>query len=289
VSTPLAGSIQAATSPALPDGEASSRNGYVDLLRTASIVAVVFGHWLATGVHQQGGHVEGIDVLSVISWGGWVTLLLQVVPVFFLVGGYANAVSWRRHDADGVAWSSWVRDRVLRLLTPTCAYVAVVALVVLGGQLFGSDPRTLEQAAWALSLHLWFLGAYMVILLCTPALYAAHRRWGLRVPITMALLAAIIDTGVVDASWHVVGWANYLLVWGTFHQLGFGWQDRTFRGRPAVALAVGAVSLLIGLIWLGPYPVSMVGVPAAHIQNASPPSDGTTGVRAGPDRHRDCL
>jgi hypothetical protein len=69
------------------------------------------------------------------------------------------------------------------------------------------------------------------------------------------------------------GWANYLLVWRTFHQLGFAWQDRavTIRRRP-ILLAVGAIVVLPVLIWWRPYPVSMVGVPGARIQNASPPS-----------------
>jgi len=37
-------------------------------------------------------------------------------------------------------------------------------------------------------------------------------------------------------------------------------------------LTVGAIAVLVALIWWGPYPVSMVGVPGARIQNASPPS-----------------
>jgi surface polysaccharide O-acyltransferase-like enzyme len=254
------------------DAKAGVRNGYVDLLRAVSIVAVVLGHWLATGVRRQRGHVVGVDALSVVSWSGWLTLLLQVVPVFFLVGGYANAASWTRQQEAGELWPAWVRDRVLRLLIPTCGYVAFVALVLVAGQLQHSDTQTLEQAAWALTLHLWFLAAYLVILLLTPALYAAHRRWGLQVPVAMALLAIAIDTGVVDASWHVVGWANYLLVWGSFHQLGFSWHDGLLRGRRPWLLAIGAVTLLVTLIWWGPYPVSMVGVPGAHIENASPPS-----------------
>jgi hypothetical protein len=70
-----------------------------------------------------------------------------------------------------------------------------------------------------------------------------------------------------------VGWVNYLLVWGVFHQLGFAWQDGTFRQwwRPA-GLAVISMGALVALVWWGPYPVSMVGVPGARIQNASPPS-----------------
>jgi hypothetical protein len=39
-----------------------------------------------------------------------------------------------------------------------------------------------------------------------------------------------------------------------------------------LVLATAALFALVALIWWGPYPVSMVGVPGARIQNASPPS-----------------
>jgi hypothetical protein len=140
-------------------------------------------------------------------------------------------------------------------------------------ELAHANPLALAQAGWGVALHLWFLSAYLVVLLCTPALYAAHRRWGLWVPIAMCAAAVAIDAGVVDGHWHVIGWANYLLVWGTFHQLGFAWSDRTMtdRGRP-ILLAAGSALVLFALIRWGGYPVSMVGVPGARIQNASPPS-----------------
>jgi fucose 4-O-acetylase-like acetyltransferase len=249
------------------------RNGYADLLRTVAIGAVVLGHWLATGVERRDGRFVGVDALGVVTWGSWVTLVLQVVPVFFLVGGFANGASWRRHEAQGETATSWIRARVLRLLVPTCAYSAVIVVAVLACQLFGLNPLTLAQAAWGVALHLWFLAVYAVVLLCTPILYAAHRRWGLLVPVAMAALAVVLDVGVVELRWPVIGWANYLLVWGTFHQLGFAWQDGslTTRRRPAL-LAGGSALALVGLIWIGPYPVSMVGVPGARIQNASPPS-----------------
>lgn len=250
-----------------------SRNSYADLLRTVAILAVVFGHWLATAVVSRDGRYVGVDALGVIHWGSWVTLLLQVIPVFFLVGGYANSGSWSRHAAAGEAWTAWVRARVLRLLIPTAVYIAVVAVAICCAEIANVDPKTLEQVGWALALHLWFVAAYVVVLLCTPTLMAAHRRWGLLVPAAMAVLAILIDTTVVGWHWHLIGWANYLFVWGTFHQLGFAWQDgRLTVGRRPELLAGAAVLVLIGLIWWGGYPVSMVGVPGADIQNASPPS-----------------
>ena len=79
---------------------------------------VVLGHWLLTGITYQGGHLSGLDALDYVSWGRWVTLLFQVMPVFFLVGGYANAVSWTAHQQRSEGWTEWVRGRTLRLLWP---------------------------------------------------------------------------------------------------------------------------------------------------------------------------
>jgi len=259
--------------PSRPRLAAGIRNSYADLLRAAAIVAIVFGHWLATAVVSRDGQLTGVDALGVITWGSWVTLVLQVVPVFFFVGGYANGGSWSRRQAEGQDWSSWVRARVARLLIPTAAYVALISFVVLLVHDGPIDPTILDQAGWALALHLWFVAAYIVVLLATPALYALHRRWGLWVPVAMAAAATIIDTGVIEQHWPVIGWLNYLLVWGTFHQLGFAWRDGTLTAhRRPLLLTAGALVSLIGLIWWGPYPVSMVGVAGARIQNASPPS-----------------
>jgi surface polysaccharide O-acyltransferase-like enzyme len=252
----------------------TSRNPYLDLIRVQAIAAVVVGHWLATGITYSHGELQGVDVLSVVRWTSWLTLLLQVVPVFFLVGGYANALSWTRYQSAGGSAFAWTRRRALRLLIPTAAYVALVSFAVVLCDAAGANHGDLEQAAWALSLHLWFLAVYLVLLLLTPALFAAYRRYGIRGLAATTAIAVTIDIGVIEAHWHVVGWLNYLLVWGTFHQLGFAWHEGFFtgrRGRP-FALTAGAIFALVALIWWGPYPVSMIGVPGARIQNASPPS-----------------
>ena len=254
------------------------RNPYLDLIRVLAIAAVVIGHWIATGITYKHGVFDGVDVLGVVSWTSWLTLIFQVVPLFFLVGGYSNAVSWTRHRAAGGSTLAWTRHRALRLLVPTATYVALASLAVVLCDAAGADHADLEQAAWALSLHLWFLAVYLVLLLLTPALFAAQRRYGVGGLAATIVVAVVIDVGVIEAHWHVVGWLNYVLVWGTFHQLGFAWHEGFFegrvagrRGRPFV-LTAGAIAVLVALIWWGPYPVSMVGVPGARIQNASPPS-----------------
>jgi hypothetical protein len=90
----------------------------------------------------------------------------------------------------------------------------------------------------------------------------------------MGVVAILISAAVIQWRWHLIGWANYVLVWGVFHQVGFAWHEGKFAGRRgrAAALLVGAAAALAALIGLAGFPVSMVGVPGARIQNASPPS-----------------
>ena len=65
---------------------------------------------------------------------------------------------------------------------------------------------------------------YLLLIASTPAMLAAYRRWGLAVPTVMAAGAAAVDVGVVGAGVHVVGYANYLLVWGSIYVWGFAWR-----------------------------------------------------------------
>jgi fucose 4-O-acetylase-like acetyltransferase len=250
------------------------RNRYADLLRVLAIGMVVLGHWLLTSIRYSGGQLSGVSAMSDISWSGVGTLLFQVMPVFFLVGGYANALSWTRHQAEGATWADWVRHRAIRLLRPTTVYVAVIVIAVAVCRLAGVGMTELAQAGWAIAIQLWFLPVYLLLIALTPALYAAHRRWGLAVPVVFALGAAGVDAGLLGAKLSWIGYLNYLLVWGSMHQWGFAWRDGTLtrsRWRP-YALAAGGGAVLAGLLAWSPFPVNMVGTTAVGVNNTIPPS-----------------
>jgi fucose 4-O-acetylase-like acetyltransferase len=250
------------------------RNRYADLLRVAAIGAVVYGHWILTDVTYTNGRLSGLDALDYIHWGRWVTLAMQVMPVFFLVGGYVNARSWAAHRARGESWTQWVRDRAMRLLWPTTVFVVVGVLAVTAAQLAGVNAAELAEGGWLVALQLWFLPVYLLLILLTPALLAAHRRWSVAVPVVMALAAGGVEAMVLGPHWHVVGYANYLLVWGSIHQWGFFWQDGTLtrrRWRP-LALAAGGVVALTALLTWGPFPVDMIGAAGETVGNTTPPS-----------------
>ena len=102
-----------------------------DFYRVLAVVIVVIGHWLVSAVTFRDGRFGNDYPLAVLPWTQWLTLVFQVVPVFFLVGGYASAASWTRWlDAGGRQWSDWLRHRLGAILGPTTVYVVLALAMV---------------------------------------------------------------------------------------------------------------------------------------------------------------
>ncbi len=91
------------------------RNRYVDFLRAVSILMVVTGHWLIVALYYQDGSLTPGDLLEIKPGTQWLTWLFQVMPIFFIVGGYANAVSLESARRRGVGYAGWLAARLHRL------------------------------------------------------------------------------------------------------------------------------------------------------------------------------
>jgi acyltransferase-like protein len=136
----------------------------------------------------------------------------------------------------------------------------------------GVSGSLLEYAGWAVAMHLWFLAVYVIVVSLTPIAIAAQRRWGLLVPAALAAGVAAVDAASLAGHVPYLSWLNYLLCWAVLYQLGIAWQSGLLAGRRSGLLAAGSVCALALLIELGPYPVSMIGVPGQAVQNTEPPS-----------------
>lgn len=248
---------------------AMTRNRYADLLRVVAIGGVVYGHWLLVSVTYSDGRLSGVDAVDYVRWGRWVTWLFQVMPVFFLVGGYVNGQSWVSRQARGEGWTPWVRGRAVRLLWPTAVYVVWALVMVAIARVAGMPRGELALGGWLAALHLWFLPVYLLLIALTPVMYAAHRRWGLAVPACMAVGAALVNVVARGLNVHPLGYADYLLVWGCIHQWGFAWQDRTLTSprRRLYVLTVAGGVVLAALVTTRTFNVDMVGS-----GNTNPPS-----------------
>jgi fucose 4-O-acetylase-like acetyltransferase len=247
------------------------RNLAVDFYRVSGVVLIVLGHWLAGAVTYRDGEFGRQNPLVDQPWTQWLTWLFQAVPVFFLVAGYAAAVSWsHRYAHDEMSRQTWVRHRLARVLGPSAVYVALVSVAVVAAS--SAAGSTLEYAGWAVAMHLWFLAVYLVVVSLTPIAIAAQRRWGLLVPAALAAGVVAVDVASLAGQVPYLGWLNYLLCWALLYQLGIAWQKGSLAGLRPVMLAAGSACALWLLIWLGPYPVSMIGVPGQAVQNTEPPS-----------------
>lgn len=252
---------------------AGDRNGYLDLVRVLAICGVLTGHWLLSSITYTRGQLSGESAMPYVSWSGWATLAFQVVPAFFLIGGYVSALSWPRHHDAGANWTGWTRRRAVRLLGPTAVFVVAGTAAAVIALIAGVNRAEVSTVGWSIAYQLWFLPVYLLLNALTPVLLTAHQRWGLRVPAVMAAAAAVVDIAVVGGHVPVLGYVNYFLVWGAIYQLGFAWQDGTLtrsRLRPLALVAAGAAALAALLAW-SPFPVDMIG--AGHQPgNTDPPS-----------------
>lgn len=250
----------------------AGRDRYIDFLRTGSLLVVVAWHWLFNVVRWQadGPHLSNPIGATKGFWA--LTWFFQVLPVFFVAGGFSHLVSWQSTRRAGGGYRQFVGKRMRRLLTPVAACLAAagVAWWVLSMLL----PRVgwFFRAIYLMLSPLWFLGVYLVMVLLTPAAAWLHRRWGMAVPVAMVVLVAAVD--VARFRYRLgVEWANLLLVWGLAHQLGFFWKGLIAAPRrTAWAMAASGLIALVALTGLGPYPRSMVGVPGEAISNMAPPT-----------------
>lgn len=153
------------------------RERHVDLLRALAILAVVLGHWLIVVVAERDGVLVGFSVLIELTWAHPVTWLFQVMPLFFVVGGFANAASLTSARRSGDGAVGWLLSRSARLVPPVSVLLAAVVAAAVVARLLGGDPRQIGTSVAAAVLPLWFLVAYFTMILLTPAMHALHRRW----------------------------------------------------------------------------------------------------------------
>ncbi|MFE2720891.1 acyltransferase [Kitasatospora sp. NPDC059327] len=254
-----------------------TRDRALDGLRALALLAVPVGHWLLGGFTLSAdGALHNASPLGSLGFFAPVSWVLQMLGVFFLVGGHSSARSLDRARARGVGYAGWLRARSVRLLRPVLGVAAVWALLIpLLGRL-GVPGDTVRTGSVLVVQPLWYIGVYLGLTALTPLCAAAARR--LRGWSAGVLVAAV---GAVDLlrygpwaeavpSW--IGLLNVLPGWLFGYQLGVLWA-RGRLGRPAARLLLfGGGALFAVLLLVFHYPASMVGVPGAERTNSHPPS-----------------
>ncbi|AYF99557.1 acyltransferase [Protaetiibacter intestinalis] len=242
---------------------------------------VVAIHLMFVGVGPDAS--GGISVSRPLEQQPWfwaATWAGQIMPLFFVVGGFATATSLRstrrRIPDAGLAARSFVHGRMQRLARPALPALLFLAIALTGATLLGVDPALVDSVATGVGSPLWFLGAYLICQLAAPALHGWHER---APRATLGVLFACVVTVDVlqfslpwvpqdDSGMSFLGYLNLLFVWPLVQQLGFWYADGWFARRAWWQLlgiaALCWASLVPMTVW-GPYSDNM-------LTNLNPPT-----------------
>ncbi|KIQ62020.1 membrane protein [Kitasatospora griseola] len=254
----------------------ATRDRALDGLRAVALLSVPLGHWLLGGFTVSDNVLHNASPLAALSFMAPLSWVLQMLGVFFLVGGRASALSLRRSAERGVGAGEWLRGRVLRLARPVLGVAAVWAALIPVLRGLGVPADTVRTGAVLMVQPLWYIAMYLVLTALTPLCVrfgAWSRGWA-----SAALLAAVAAVDLLRyGPWgaSMPGWLsllNLLPGWLFAYQLGVDWAHGRISRAGAWLTALGGAALFAVLLLVFHYPASMVGVPGAARTNSHPPS-----------------
>ncbi|MGW0432530.1 acyltransferase family protein [Micromonospora sp. NPDC003197] len=220
-----------------------TRDRYLDLWRAAALVRVVVYH--------------------VFGWV-WLTVLFPAMGLMFALAGSLMASSLDRSGPKAIT------RRLRRLLPPLWAFAAVAVPLMLftgwgaapaaqlgWGELLwwifpARTPPTGSQSwAWAFNAVLWYIVTYLWLVLLSPALLAAFRRWPWRtiavaVAVPVASLFGVVQIGGYFNE-QATNVGTYVACW----LLGFAHHDGLLKRLPARRYAIAVATIaLAGATWV---------------------------------------
>ena len=247
----------------------SKRDLTLDLARVFCVLLVVVIHLLFIGVgtSRHGGIIvsrplENQPWFAVATWVG------QIMPLFFVVGGFASLTAWRSLQRRGGTAADYVKIRVLRLAQPALPLFVFYLVVIGGAGLLGVPKELLDTVIVGAGSPLWFLAAYGLCQALVP-FSATWYRTAPKLTLVLLLVGAIaVDIVKFSLGNDWVGLANLFFVWLLVQQFGFwyadGWFDRR-RWWQLVLLAGACYLALWPMVAHGPWSVNM-------LDNLNPPT-----------------
>ncbi|MEU8676187.1 acyltransferase [Streptomyces sp. NPDC048560] len=250
------------------------RDRAIDGLRALALLAVPAGHWLLGGFTlDSGGALHNASPLATFGFFAPVSWVLQMLGVFFLVGGYASVLSYRRRTS---TTGAWLRGRMVRLGRPVLGVTAVWAAMIPVLYALGVPGDTLHTASTLVIQPLWFVGVYAVVTALTPYCVRLAKRLGGWAAAPLLVSVAVVDFlrygPYADAVPSWLSLLNILPGWLFAYQLGVSWGEGRIGKRGGRLLLAGGSVLFAVLLIAFHYPASMVGVPGEARTNSHPPS-----------------
>lgn len=246
----------------------ATRDTGIDLVRALCVLGVVLLHSMMVGVTVT----DSGPLFANASDGSWwitpLSWVLQVMPLFFVIGGFAGYTSLRRARQRGGTAKEFVAARIHRLVLPAVVTIGVVGIVLTVLLANGVPADLVAIAGYRYGQPLWFLGVFLLCQALLPLFAAAHRRapW---ITITLIVAAAVAVDAVRNATGiDGVGFVNLAFVWLALQQLGFffaeGRIDALTR-RTRIVIGISAVATLVTTFLTGAYSPDLIA-------NINPPT-----------------
>jgi hypothetical protein len=244
------------------------RDSAVDLVKAACLLVVVGLHTLMGGITVG---EDGPTISNALAGNyafAWATWGVQVMPLFFLLGGFASIISWRRMREKGALHADYIRQRVNRLARPAVRPIALVGASLAALAFTGISPEVLGTLGLMIRQPLWFLAVYLGCSAFVPLMTGLHER-APRLTL-FGLLGAALTIDTVSVTFHLplVSALNFLFIWLFIQQLGFWYADGAFAKLPRWALLVCGVAAYGTLVVL----TLVVGYSTDMYENLNPPT-----------------
>ncbi len=241
--------VQTPPRPASHAPAPGARDTAIDLLRALCVTGVVLLHAIMVGVTVT----DAGPVFANASEGSWwivpVSWALQVMPLFFVIGGFAGSLSYQRLRERGGTASDFVAARIHRLLLPAAVAVAMIGMALAALHLVGVPADLVEIAGFRYGQPLWFLAVFLLCQALLPALVAAHvRRPGVTLA-ALVLCALIVDGVRAQTGVGAVGFLNLAFVWLALQQLGFFLADGRIGALRRRTIVLIGWAALVALLW----------------------------------------
>ncbi len=252
-----------------PEIDLATRDLTLDLARVTCVLLVVVIHLVQVGI---GAGPDGALVVTrpaeLQPWFPAATWAGQIMPLFFVVGGFASAAGWRSHTTRGGTATAFVRGRALRLAQPALPLFVFFAVVLSAASLLGLAPDIVAAAAVGAGSPLWFLAAYLLCQASVPLMMRLDTAAPRLTVVGLAVAVVGVDALRYSTGLEDLGLFNLAFVWLLCQQFGILYFRGVFDRLPGAALVVIAVACYLAL-WpltaLGPYDVSM-------LENLNPPT-----------------
>ena len=252
----------------------SDRNRAIDFYRVVAMLFVAFGHWLAlvAVTDENTGEVIGGNAIEFVPSLGWIRWVMQVMPLFFVVGGFSSAMSLDSHNRKGGNASDWIAARLRRMLPPAVVLAGTWLVFIAAGLAVGQAGIT-ALALQASAVPLWFLANYTIDTALAPFVLPRFRKNPRMVGAALVSAFGFFELlRIADVPFlpHV----NWVLGWLIFQVMGMAWRDGMLpSGRKLVAVAGSMWAATLALVLSGgPWTVTMVNVAGIENSPTIPPT-----------------